>query len=60
MDKIQITPDQARRAFCMIYEIIEEAFPKGPCVGATQINIHPTTVKEMRELVEEAKQNDQS
>lgn len=60
MDKIQITPDQARRAFCMIYDIIDEAFPNGQRVCATQINLHPETVEEMRELIEEAKQNDQS
>ena len=50
MDKLQITPDQARRAFCIIYSMIDEAFPKGGRVGATQINVHPTTVISREEL----------
>lgn len=52
-----ITEAQAIKAYSMIEAIIHEAFPNGTHHGATQINLHPSYVQEMRQLVEEVKNN---
>lgn len=59
MQPLTITHEQARKAFTIIYMIIDDAFPEGDRPMATQINLHPSVVKDMRELVEEARQNDE-
>lgn len=56
---VVITHEQARRAFSFVYMIVRDAFDKGEQPIATQINLHPDTVKQMRNLVEEAESNDQ-
>ena len=55
---MQCTHEQALRAINLINELIKQAFPDGARYMATQLNIHPTTTKEMYDLIQEIKQND--
>lgn len=54
---VSITHEQARKAFSIIYGIIGDVFPDLDRPTATQVNIHPSLVEEMRKLVIEARQN---
>ena len=55
---VSITHEQARTAFALIYEIISQAFPEDAKYTATQLNVHPSTVEEMYDLVREAQNNE--
>jgi len=54
---ITATHEQAIKAISLIMALIDQAFPDGQKYTATQMNVHPSTVKEMYELVEEIRNN---
>ena len=56
---MNITEEQAKRAYGIVHAIVDQVFPEGSSPMATQINIHPETGEKMRLLVEEVrKQNE--
>lgn len=58
-NKLYITNEDAKEAFVLIYSLIKEAFEDRKYT-ATQINVPPSTVKEMYNLIKkvEAKNAD--